>query len=236
MVDRTSPRLMSHTLRVMLLLITLMLPAAVRPQAFQLEGKWQTARWTRGSWNGEHRFPPVYCVRFPAAHAALEMGHGFYNRNSIHLTQVLYTENIGAFIVTSTVPVGRSQDEEITRLLAGERVAETAYATSYNISETQTLFGRTIGLRIRNVAPRGGNAPFPLVRPLIRVARTPIETLSVHRIFARGLNRFEVATAQLAPNSATADTEAEMTQRLTVLADGIVSSLQSCTMPAGSPR
>jgi hypothetical protein len=224
--------------RVILLLITFMLPAAVSPQTFQLEGKWQTARWTRGSWNGEHRLPPVYCVKFPAANAALQMGHGFYNRNSIYLTQVLYPENIGAFIVTSTIPAGRSEDEEITRLLLGERDAETAYGTSYNITEMQTVLGRTIGLKIRNVAPQGGNAPFPLVRPIIRAPRAPIETLSVHRIFVRGPDRFEVATAQLAPTSATDVTEAEMTQRLTVLADEIVSSLQSCTttMPVRSPR
>lgn len=235
-LDLKSPVPMSPILRVILLLITFMLPAAVRPQTFQLEGKWQTVKWTRGSWNGEHRLPPVYCVRFPAANAALQMGHGFYNRNSIYLTQVLYPENIGVFIVTSTIPVGRSEDEEITRLLSTERDAEAAYGISYNITETQTLFGRTIGLKIRNVAPQGGNAPFPLVRPLIRAPRAPIETLSVHRIFVRGLDRFEVATAQLAPTSATDVTEAEMTQRLTVLADEIVSSVQSCATPVRSPR
>ena len=229
---------MSPILRVILLLITFTLPGAVMPQTFQLEGKWQTVKWTPGSWNGEHRLPLVYCVRFPAANAALRLGHGFYNRHSIYLTQVLYPENIGAFIVTSTIPAGRSEDDEITRILSGERDAETAYGTSYNISEIQTLFGRTIGLRIRNVAPQGGNAPFPLVRAIIRAPRAPIETLAVHRIFVRGQDRFEVATAQLAPTSATDGTEAEMTKRLTVLADEIISSLQSCTttMTVRSPR
>lgn len=118
----------------------------------------------------------------------------------------------------------------MTRILAGERTAEAAYGTSYDITETQTFFGRTVGLKIRNVAPQGGDAPFPLVRPLITAPRVPIETVSVHRLFVRGMNRFEVATAQLAPTAANDDTEAEMTQRLTLLVDGIVSSLQSCTM------
>ena len=227
---------MSSFRQTLLLLLTLTLPAAVRPQTFQLEGKWQTVKWTRGSWNGEHRFSPVYCVRFPTANEAFGLGQGFYNLKSDHLTQVFYAENISAFIVSSTIPVGRSEDEEITRILAGERSAEAAYGTSYGITEMKTPFGRTVGLKIRNVAPQGGDAPFPLVRPLIGTPRVPIETLSVHRIFVRGLNRFEVATAQLAPTPASDRIEAQMTQRLTVLAEEIVLSLQSCTtaMPTRS--
>jgi hypothetical protein len=229
---------MSHTRRLILLLVALVLPGLANCQTYQLEGKWYTMKWTAGSWHGEHKFPPVYCVKFPAANTALELGHGLYNRNAIYLTQVLYPEKTGAFIVTSSIPAGRSADEEINRLLSVERGAEAAYGTTYDISETQTLFGRTIGMRIRNVAPQGGNAPFPLVRPMIRTPRPPIETLSVHRIFVRGPDRFEVATLQLAPSGATETTEAEMTQRLTLLADEIVSSLQACTgsMPLRSPR
>jgi hypothetical protein len=51
-------------------------------------------------------------------------------------------------------------------------------------------------------------------------------------------DRFEVATLQLAATPASETAEAEMTQRLTVLADEIVASLQSCTdsMPVRSPR
>lgn len=224
--------------RILFLIGALISTGPAVPQTYELEGKWYTMKWSAGAWNGEHRLPNVYCVRFPAASTALELGHGFYNRSAIYLTQVLYPEKTGAFVVASTIPAGRSADEEITRLLSLERSAEAGYGTTYNITETQGLFGRTIGLRIKNVAPRGRNAPFPLVRPIIRPAREPIETLSVHRLFVRGPDRFEVATLQLAATPASETAEAEMTQRLTVLADEIVASLQSCTdsMPVRSPR
>jgi hypothetical protein len=229
---------MPTILRVILLLVTITLSAPASPQTYQLEGNWHIAKWKPGSWHGEHRLASVYCLKFPAANSAIELGHGFYNRNTIYLTQVLYPEKTGAFIVTSSMPAGRSADEEITRLLSLERNAEAAYGIPYNITEMQSLFGRTIGMRIRNVSPQGGNAPFPLVRAMIRSPRAPVETLSVHRIFVRGPNRFEVATLQLAPPAASEVTEAEMTRRLTVLADEIVSSLQSCTgsMPVMTPR
>jgi hypothetical protein len=220
---------MSSILRFFILLAAITLPVSAFPQAYELSGKWYTMQWTPGSWHGEHRLPPVYCVKFPRPQTALELGHGFYNRNAIYLTEVMYPENTGAFVVVSSIPAGRTADEEVTRLLSVEKAAEAAYATSYDITESQTLFGRTIGLKIRNVAPQAGKTPFPLVRGIIRQARPPIETLSVHRIFVRGADRFEVATLQLAPAAAKESTEAEMTERLTALADEIVSSLQSCT-------
>jgi hypothetical protein len=228
---------MSMILRL-IALAALMLPASLPAQTYQLEGKWYTFKWTPGSWHGEHRFPSVYCVKFPAASTAIELGHGLYNRNAIYFTQVLYPQKTAAFIVTSSIPAGRSADQEITRLMAVERDAETASGTSYNISEMQTPFGRTIGMRIRNVAPEADKTLFPLVRPIIRPAREPIETLSVHRIFVRGPDRFEVALLQLAPTPASDSTEAEMTQRLTTFADEIVSSLQACTgsMSVRTPR
>jgi hypothetical protein len=229
---------MSSILRLLVLLAILAPTFPSTAQTYQLEGKWYTATWTPGSWHGEHKFPPVYCVTFPRPQTALELGHGFYNRNAIYLTQVMYPENTGAFIVVSSLPAGRGAEEEITRLLSVERAAEAAYGTTYGITEMQTGFGRAIGLKIRNVAPQAGKTPFPLVRPIIRQARAPIESLSVHRIFVRGPDRFEVATLQLAPATANELTETEMTERLTALADEIVSSLQSCTarLPARVAR
>jgi hypothetical protein len=227
---------MHQILRTFLLLLALLLPSSVLPQEYRLEGKWYSQEWTPGSWNGQYGLPGVYCLRFPAAKTAIRLGYGFYNKNAIFFTQVLYPEKTGAFIVTSSIPAGRGADEEITRLEALERNAESMYGISYNIAEMQTAFGRTIALKIPNVAPQGNDkVPFPLVRPIIRSPRAPIETLSVHRLFVRGPDRFEVATFQFAPAGAT---EAQVTEHLTTLADQIVSSLQACTasIPVRSPR
>jgi hypothetical protein len=202
---------------------------AASAQTYELSSKWYTADWTAGTWPGKHGLPGVYCLTFPMPDTATELGYGFFNENSIHFTQVRYPDRVAAYVVSSTVPAGRSASEEVSRLLSLERQAEAAYGVSYGISEGISSFGPTVSLRIKNVAPKGRSAPFPLVRPIIRPAREPIETLSVHKLFVRGLDRFEIAAIQLAPEGASDATEAEMNQRLVKLVDQIVQSLQSCT-------
>jgi hypothetical protein len=74
-----------------------------------------------------------------------------------------------------------------------------------------------------------------LVRPIYTPAKEPIESLAVHRLLVRGPDRFEVAVLQMAKQPANDNTEREMTQRLTALADELVGSLQACTA-AFAPR
>ena len=207
-------------------------------QDYKLSGKWNTMTWSSGSWKGQHNFPGVYCLTYPAASTATELGSGFFNGGAIHFTQVRYPERVGAFIVVSTVPNGRSASDEVARLLSLERQAEAGYGTSYNIVETDSALGTVLNLKIKDVAPESRNGPFPLVRPIIRPAKKPIESLSVHRVFVRGPDRFEVAVLQLAPERATENTESVMATNLTALADQIVASLQECTasIPLRAPR
>jgi hypothetical protein len=207
-------------------------------QHFELYGQWHTMKWSPGSWSGKHALPEAYCLTFPAADTAIELDHGFYNRGGVYLTQVLYPGKVGAFIVASIIPKGRSADDEVARLLALEKSAEAVFGINYNIRQGETAFGPTVNLMIKDVAPRGRTAPFPLIRAMIRPAKAPIESLSVHRLFAHGSNRFEIATLQFAPDGANEGTEAAMTERLTGLADRIVQSLQECTgaMPVRVPQ
>ncbi len=229
---------MSRFHRLLIALATGLIAVSSGAQTYELSGKWNTAEWTAGTWNGQHSLPGVYCLTFPAPTTAIKMGYGFFNQNGIFLTQVIYPDRSAVSIVTSTIPAGRSASEEIARLLTYERQAEAAYGVSYNIVEGNTDFGPTLSLRIKNVAPRGRNGPFPLVRPIIRPAKEPIETMSVHRLFVRGPDRFEVAAMQLAPEAAGETTEAEMTKRLSTLADQVVNALQTCTeaIPIRAPK
>lgn len=187
-----------------------------------------------GAFDGKFQFDDVYCVTFPSAQNAFSFVERMYNRDAIHLVRVEYPGRFMANIVASTVPAGGSAAEEVARLRDGERAAERAYGTNYNITEFATQFGPTIGLRIKDVAPGGREGPFPLVRALYRAAKQPIESLSVHRLFVRGPDRFEIAVYQSAPANANDSTEAQMTERLTKFADELVASLQDCTakMPA----
>lgn len=191
--------------------------------------------WLKGGWDGKHSFQNVYCVKFPHPEVAVDLAYALYNGGSIYLASVVYPDNLAASIVVSTIPPGRTPEFEVSRLADGERQAERAYGVSYNINEFTTAFGPTIGLRINNVASRSPDKePFPLVRPIFSVPKESIRSMSVHRIFVRGLDRFEVATLQLAGQPTNESTESEMTARLTLLADELVSSLQSCT--ASLPR
>lgn len=182
-----------------------------------------------GAWNGKVELPRVYCVTFPSPGDAISAVHQFFENDSIYLVRADYPDKLMINIVASTLPAGRAPADEIARLVEVQRAAERSYDHSYNVTQFTTLFGPTIGLRIKDVAAAGRSAPFPLALPIYRPARQPIESLSVHRLFVRGPDRFEVAVHQSAPHEAIDSTETEMTQRLTGLADDTVLSLQSCT-------
>jgi hypothetical protein len=200
---------------------------AVSAQQFKA-GPGSAVTFQPGSWDGKYRWTNVYCVTLPNSATARSVEERLLNNDRIHLLRVEYPSKLMANIAISTIPSGRNADEEVRRLADVERYAENAYKTSYNITEFSTKFGRTLGLRIKDVAPAGSQGPFPLVRPLLRPS-TSIQSLSVHRLFARGPDRFEVAVYQFAPETTTGATELEMTVSLTRLADEVVESLQSCT-------
>jgi hypothetical protein len=198
-------------------------------QQYEESAKGVDARGTPGWWNGEHTFSSVLCVKFPRPEGVFRLMENLYNGNAIYLVRAEYVDKMIASVTSSTMPPGRTVEQEIPRLAEVERAAERSYGHSYNISEFSTAFGPTIGLRIRDVSPGGRNGPFPLVRALYRPAKLPIESVSVHRLFARGVDRFEVAVLQLAPDGATDRTEVDMTERTTWFADQLVKSLQECT-------
>jgi hypothetical protein len=181
-----------------------------------------------GLWAGKYRWTNVYCLTFPNSTDARSVEERLFNNDRVHLVRVEYPSKLMANVVISTIPSGRKADEEMRRLAEIEKSAERAYKTTYNITESVTKFGSTLGLRIRDVAPAGRQGPFPLVRPLLP-PKDAIQSLSVHRLFARGPDRFEIAVHQFAPDAPVDSAETEMTARLTNLADEIVESLQNCT-------
>jgi hypothetical protein len=191
-------------------------------------GPGASATFQPGLWDGKYRWTNVYCLTFPKPTEAQSLEERLFNNDKVLLVRVEYPSKLMANIVISTMPSGSKPDEEVRRLAEVERYAERAYKTTYNITEFATKFGPTLGLRIRDVAPSGRQGPFPLVRPLFP-PKDAIQSLSVHRLFVRGPDRFEIAAYQFAPDAPVQSTEAEMTARLTKFADEIVESLQNCT-------
>jgi len=54
-------------------------------------------------------------IAFPSPGIALDLTHAMYNKGSIYLTSVLYPDNLIANVAVSTVPAGRTAEEEVAR-------------------------------------------------------------------------------------------------------------------------
>ena len=216
---------------ILSLALALQCAQGVSAQQFALSGMVNTEKWTpANSWKGSHELPGVYCLSFPNSHKAVELTYAPYNNNAIFFTSVLYGKDTLSTIVVSTIPPGRTREFEVARLTEGERQAEKFYGVPYHISEFKTAFGPTIGLRINNVADASrAKIPFPLVRPPLAVPEGELYSMSVHRLFVRGENRFEVASWQLAKQPTSKKTESTMAAALTKFTDEVVAALQDCT-------
>ncbi|MGB7815551.1 MAG: hypothetical protein WBL28_04285 [Methylotenera sp.] len=197
---------------------------------FQQTGKATTMTWPAGKWDGKHQFQKVYCAFFPVSEDSLELQSVMFNQNSINLASVDYPELIRAAIMVSTIPKGRSVDEEIARMVKNEKRVESETGVDTHVTQFNTAFGPTIGLRINNMAPGSENGPFPLDRAFFNTPGSAIKSMSIHRLFARGGDRFEVAILQYVPDGANLEKQKIMEKQLTTLADNLTTSLQECTV------
>lgn len=205
-------------------LISLNLNAQQYEQGVGFVGKW-----TLGQWDGDHSFRDVYCLKFPDPELALDIRQHYFSNNAVHLTTVTYPNKTMINVVVSTIPAGRSNKEEMSRLLKIEREGEKFYDYDYHIKTPETKLGKTITLKIKGVAPAGKKPPFPLVRPIFNSPKKPIASLSIHRLFVRGQDRYEIAVLQLAPDDADENTEDFMTAELTKIADETLDALYDCS-------
>jgi len=191
-------------------------------------------QYTKGAWNGKMSFPKVFCATVPTPDQITYVQQAMFNNNAIYLAEIPYPENALLTIVFSTIPTNQTSDEALSKMLVNEQNIATNLKKSnidYKVSELTTSFGKTIGIIAKNIS--GGDpattGPFPLSRSFIANPKQPIATLSVHRLFVRGHDRFEIAAVQVASQPNTSTTETEMTERLTSLVEATVTSLQACT-------
>jgi hypothetical protein len=209
-------------------------PLSAIGETYTLSGQAITTKYSPGSWDGKFAFPNVYCTAFPMPEKAISLRQAFFNNQAIFLVDVLYPDKLVATIAVSTVPANQDADEAIAKILNNERSVEKSMATvgvGYKVSELSTDFGRTVGIATTNPSLGDKNGPFPLSRSFFSSPslENPVGGISVHRLFVRGHDRFEVAVIQQAPQLSSTSVGAEMTSRLTTIADEIVSSLQKCT-------
>lgn len=201
----------------------------VAEPTYQLTGEVYKVSWPDNKWDGKHSFQKVYCATFPTPEKAEDLQSAMFNQNTINLSSVDYPEFIRAAIAVSTIPAGQTVEEEITRMVKNEKIAEAAAGIDFHITQFTTAFGPTIGMRINNMAPGSENGPFPLERALFNAPDSAIKSMSVHRWFIRNSDRFEVAILQYVPEGANAEKQKTMEKQLTIIADELTASLQQCT-------
>lgn len=214
------------------LALTLVAPASA--QTYQLSGKSYEMTWSDGSWDGSMGFPKVYCAKAPMPEKAQTFGQAMFNGNAIYVGKILYPDNVLLAIVFSSMPAGRSAQDEFEKQLARSKATQElakAAAQVYEVSELSTKFGATVGLRINNVeSDTPSTGPFPLAKNIIASKDGALLSMSVHRLFARGSDRFEVAAMQMLPRAtAIAVSEKDVLERLNGIVESLTESLQSCT-------
>tara|TARA_R110000782_G_scaffold191602_2_gene281417 strand:- start:6520 stop:7236 length:717 start_codon:yes stop_codon:yes gene_type:complete len=215
--------------RVLVLLLSLMFYSNLVAQQYSPSSDVIQKSWSDGTWKGKHKFSNVYCLSFPNPEVAINLTKQLFNNNAIHMTRVTYPNRMMINIVASTRPAHITPSEEYKKIYNLERYAEETYQHDYNIVQTEGAFGPVIGLQIKDVAPAGKDDPYPLVRPIYKPAKKPIESMSIHKLFVRGPDRFEIAIYQSAPENAVDSTEKIMTDSLIEISRQTLKSFEECT-------
>lgn len=188
-----------------------------------------TATWTAGHWPGEHELPGVYCLRFPHPERAKSYTTGFLNGGAISFIRVDYPDDIGAYVVTSTIPAGRTAATEFQRLQDIERRMADASGGRFHVSLSGQGFGPAIELQMHDLVAETPAGPFPMMRvQRKRVEGRPVSR-SAHRLFVRGPDRFEVAVLGAADATSAADGGKALAQKVTAFADELLAALHDCT-------
>ena len=139
--------------------------------------------WTPGYWHGKHEFPGVFCLTFPRPQSASSLDTGMLNGNAITFVRANYNDR-AAYVVTSTLPEGLSEADDLASLMANEQRNATqinAAGGHYEVARIDTRWVPVITVRIANVREDAPDGPFPLVRHVFSKDNGPILTMSSHR-------------------------------------------------------
>lgn len=194
-----------------------------------------TAEWIQGAptWDGRHSFLDVYCAEFPDPTTVRSTSEGLLNGDAISYFRVNYTRPIEAYLITSTIPEGRSESEEFERLFAQEQrnaaeVNGQAQSERYRVGKLKTKWGNVISMRIANVSVQSRDDVFPLDRAFLKTANEPPQSRTSHRMFVRGQSRFEVVAAGVPERPGDAAAVSALEKEVDTLADTVLSSLLRC--------
>jgi len=212
-------------------------PALAQP-SFQLSSKFIEASFVgqQQRWDGQHRFGNVLCLQFPRAAEAQAFAQALYNHNTLYFSRIAYQDPTALYVVTSTVPAGRSPEAEISKLAAQNQKAVEQQPQQVSQTKTHGELGPSLTLTVRNAKEGGKDAPFPFVRTIDPRADAALSSVSVHRLFVHEHNRIELAGLRYFKTPVSADNEAQAIADLTKLVEQAATSLQDCTAKLPSSK
>ena len=199
-------------------------------QTFRLSSKFLEAQFQGQTvWSGQHRFGNVLCLTFPRASTIQAHAEAMYNNNTLYFTRASYRDTTAIYVVSSTVPAGRSVEIEIGNLAAQNQKSIDTYPKNFRSSRTTGVLGPSLVLTIRNALEGKNDAPFPFVRSIDPRPDAPLGSLSVHRLFVRVPDRIEVAGLRYFKEPLSAESEEAAIADLEAFVEQAAESLQSCT-------
>jgi hypothetical protein len=208
--------------------------STVCAETYQQSGKSYEMTWPKGDWDGLMGFPGVYCAKAPASGQAKMLTQTMFSGGAVYVGKIAYPNNILMAVVFSSIPAGRTAEEDVAKLLASNKDSQKraqAAKLTYEVDERPSKLGTMIAIRINNIeSDTRETGPFPLVKAILSPKDGGPLTMSVHRLFARGSDRFEVAAMRVIPlESRNEAGERETLEQLNSLVDSLTDSLQSCT-------
>lgn len=203
--------------------------------------------WSAGPW--EHTGAPtlpdenlrdfaflnVYLVDLTVGGPILRMLDGYLNNDGICFTRISYASGLRAYIVTSTMPGGVSDEAEFEKIkttymqIAENISAVAARDDRFRLSFVGSAWGESLQVLMTNVAEQDSDGPFPLTYPLFDNSYREFLSMGVSRLFVRNKNRYEVAVLAAPDPSDGSDARDKLQSKILALVDALVDSLQHRT-------
>ena len=138
----------------------------------------------------------------PPAGKARQRVSALFHGNAVSLVKVAYDAPYEVYVATSTLPAGRTREDEHHQQLAGLQAGASVVPELLQYDVVELEHGPVIRTRMTNVTyPREGEDPFPLQ---MRFFDSPgaVRSIAESRLAIRAYDRVEVVALAAVPEGA----------------------------------